>query len=233
MGVGHVAFSIRLPVLAIVRLKCVCKTWLHLLDSPEFANLHLSKTSPGILVHQQQWDSSLFDFSGFEDELGDQVQCHELHCVPVAKFDIIKIFHGFPTIVGSVDGFLCLRSRRPFDDLYIFNLIKREYISLPAPQRETAFPFTVSHGFGVSTNGGQYKLVLIFQESEPTGIPSCDSHVYTLGTTGKWRCIAPISITPLNYCCYSIGASLNGNLHWLAADVDYCNVGELATRGEI
>ncbi|XP_073051597.1 F-box protein At3g07870-like [Primulina eburnea] len=212
----------RLPILNILRLKCVCKPWLELIESPEFAKLHLSKSSPGLLVHQlQSCESSFFNLSGFEDEL--EVESHELNYIPVANFDI-KIFHGRPVIVGSVNGFLCLRSRLPFDYLYICNPITHEYISLQTPERVSRLPFTVSHGFGVSTNGGQYKVVVTYQESErdPTGvcardIPRADSHVYTLGTAGTWRCIA--SSPPLHYPCYSIGASVNGNLHWLVGDL--------------
>ncbi|KZV55520.1 F-box/kelch-repeat protein-like [Dorcoceras hygrometricum] len=210
----------RLAILNIVRLKCVCKPWLELLDSPEFTKLHLSRSSPGLLVHQQHsWESSFFSYFGFKDVREVGYDRHELlNFIPESKSHT-NIFCGRPKIVGSVDGFLCLRSRRPIDSLYICNPITHAYISLPTLERAFRHPFTVAYGFGVSITDGQYKVVLTFQESksDPTCRRLTDSHVYTLGTTGKWRCIT--SSTQLDYACFSIGASLNGNLHWLAGDL--------------
>ncbi|XP_073051489.1 F-box protein At3g07870-like [Primulina eburnea] len=209
----------RLPVLLITRLKCVCKVWLELFESPEFSKLHLSKSSAGLLIYQHLGESCLLKIFGFEDE--PEVERHELNYSPVTIFDITEF--KCQTISGSVDGFLCLRVVGHMDSLYVCNPIRREYISLPTLESFVQFPSMVTYGFGVSTISCQYKVVRIFHESEldQTGvcvrIPRSDCHVYTLGTTGTWRSIAPSP--PLYYNCYSIGAFLNGNLHWLAGDL--------------
>ncbi|XP_073275330.1 F-box protein At3g07870-like [Primulina huaijiensis] len=210
----------RLPVLHIARLKCVCKVWLELFESPEFSKLHLSKSSAGLLIYQHLGESCLLKIFGFEDE--PEVERHELNYSPVTIFDITEF--KCQTISGSVDGFLCLRVIGHIDNLYICNPFTREYITLPTLESYVHFPSIVTYGFGVSTIGCQYKVVRIFHESEldQTGvcvrIPRSDCHVYTLGTTGTWRSIAPSP--PLYYNCYSIGAFVNGNLHWLAGDLN-------------
>ncbi|XP_073136579.1 F-box/kelch-repeat protein At3g23880-like [Henckelia pumila] len=214
----------RLPILLILRHKLVCKAWLELFQSPEFSKLHLSKSSAGLLVYQHLGESCLLKIFGFGNE--PEVERHEHNYIPVTVLDLTEF--KCQTIAGSVDGFICLRAVGHMDNLYICNPITREYLTLPTPEGLVQFPSIVTYGFGVSTTGGQYKVVRIFHETEldQTGvcvrIPRSDCHVYTLGTTGTWRSIAPSS--PLYYNCYSIGAFLNGNLHWLAGDLKDSNL---------
>ncbi|XP_073135574.1 F-box protein At3g07870-like [Henckelia pumila] len=217
----------RLPVLQIARCKCVCKPWLELLESPEFSKLHLSKSSPGLVVYLSLGISEVLNIFGFEDEL--ELEQHELKYKPVMKFDLpefVTPLKGVTMIAGSVNGLLCLRLKdhtsQP-DDLCICNPITREYVSFPTPEGVIQYPSIVTYGFGVSTVSGRYKAVRIFHESELdqtgacVGIPRSDCHVYTLGTTGTWRSIAPSP--PFRYDCYSIGAFVNGNLHWLVGNL--------------
>lgn len=49
------------------------------------------------------------------------------------------------------------------------------------------------------------------------GATKSECHVYTLGT-GSWRSIA--SGDPLDYRGNTTGAFVNGNLHWLACDLN-------------
>ncbi|XP_073134916.1 F-box protein At3g07870-like [Henckelia pumila] len=217
----------RLPVLQIARCKCVCKPWLELLKSPEFSKLHLPKSSPGLVVYLSLRSSEVLNIFGFEDEL--ELEQHELKYKPVMKFDLpefVTPLKRVMMIAGSVNGMLCLRLKdhnsQP-DDLCICNPITREYVSFPTPEGVIQYPSKVTYGFGVSTVSGQYKAVRIFHESELdqtracVGIPRSDCHVYTLGTTGTWRSIAPSP--PFCYNSYSIGAFVNGNLHWLVGDL--------------
>ncbi|XP_073287633.1 F-box protein At3g07870-like [Primulina huaijiensis] len=178
----------RIPILLIARLKYVCHAWLELFESPEFSKLHLSKSSAGLLVYQHLGGSYLIKIFRFEDEL--VVECHQFNYTPVRRFDLTEFKCN--TISGSVDGFLCFLHVGHIDNLYICHPITREYISLPTLESYVQFPSMVT-------------------------CSRSECHVYSLGTTGTWRSIAPGP--PLHSNCYSIGAFLNGNLHWLVGDL--------------
>uniref|UniRef100_A0A2K2CB00 F-box domain-containing protein n=1 Tax=Populus trichocarpa TaxID=3694 RepID=A0A2K2CB00_POPTR len=40
----------RFPLKTILSFRCVCKTWLRLISDKDFANPHLSRSPPGILI---------------------------------------------------------------------------------------------------------------------------------------------------------------------------------------
>ncbi|KAK4391177.1 F-box protein [Sesamum angolense] len=177
----------RLPIRTIISCKCVCKSWLNLLDTPEFARSHFSRSVPGLILWQRQRD---LDSEHFE---------------------------------GSANGLVCFRKlgQHP-ETVHICNPITRDYIQLPTPGTIWYSPTTVTYGFGASKASGQHKVVRIYHECirvpdthELLGIPKSECWVYTLGT-GSWRSIAPGP--KLEYNSRSIGAFLNGNLHWLVAD---------------
>ncbi|XP_057793482.1 putative F-box protein At3g16210 [Salvia miltiorrhiza] len=190
----------RLPIPTIIRCKSVCKPWLHLLRSHEFATHHLSTSAPALAVFQYKITSELYDIYEFEDD--DQ------HYKLLTSF--MPPCRGM--IQGSANGFLVLRdlSLRPHG-LSICNPITREYMEIHSPPEfDYTYPQVAAFGFGASRITGQHKVVRVFHGRE---IPEC--HVYTLGT-GSWRSVA--SSAPLRYGNGSIGEFLNGNLHWLVFD---------------
>ncbi|KAL8482272.1 hypothetical protein ACS0TY_028434 [Phlomoides rotata] len=206
----------RLPVLTIVRCKCVCKLWLDLLETHEFIESHLSKSVPGLAVMQSGTISStLYKIYEFEDEL--DLEHHELHYNPVTTF--ILPYHGL--MQGSVNGLLLLRDLRSFEPngLSICNPVTHDYIEIQCPQDFVyRYPQVVTYGFGASKITSQHKVVRICHDcilDENThqlmSIPKSECHVYTLGTR-SWRRVQPGP--PLGYSCRTIGAFLNGNLHW-------------------
>ncbi|KAL2231922.1 F-box protein At3g07870-like [Sesamum indicum] len=218
----------RLPIRTIISCKCVCKSWLNLLDTPEFARSHLSRSVPGLILWQRHrdLDSEHFEIFEFEDEL--DLERHDLHYNPVTKIscrEFINEDHPGLGIQGSADGLVCFRKlgRHP-ETVYVCNPITRDYIQLPTPGTIWYYPTTVTYGFGASKTSGQHKVVRIYHECRRDtdthkllGIPKSECWVYTLGT-GSWRRIAPGP--KLEYNCRSTGAFLNGNLHWLVADLE-------------
>ncbi|KAL8485716.1 hypothetical protein ACS0TY_027846 [Phlomoides rotata] len=209
----------RLPVRTIVQCKCVCKSWFNLLKSGEFVQSHFSKSSDGLAVFQSERSSDLYRIYEFKDEL--DLEHHELHYNPITTFNLP--YHG--QIEGSANGLLFLRDlRRSPNGLYVCNPITREYIELHCPQDFVySYPQVVTHGFGTSKTTSQYKVVRIFHDcindknTHQMRIPKSECQVYTLGT-GSWRRIELGS--PLGYSCRTIGAFLNGNLHWLVYDFE-------------
>ncbi|KAL8482156.1 hypothetical protein ACS0TY_028352 [Phlomoides rotata] len=89
----------RLPVRSILSCKCVCKSWLTLLESNEFVKSHLLKAIPGLVVYR--FRLKLFKFFDFEDGL--DLEHHGLHFKFVTEFNIPGC-NGW--IAGSADGLL-------------------------------------------------------------------------------------------------------------------------------
>ncbi|KAH6828458.1 hypothetical protein C2S53_016943 [Perilla frutescens var. hirtella] len=192
----------RLPIRSIIRCKCVCKSWLELLETCEFVNSHLSKSATGLAIFQS------FIFGGPSPSKPYKFLEFVENSMPVV-FNM-SFPHEHQQIHSSVNGLLFLfdPNIRP-RDYFICNPITRDYIKLPRP-REYPLKCNVqldTFGFGVSKKSGQYKVVGLSYTNET----KCE--VYTLGT-GLWRSIEPN--IPLRYDCdYSHAATfLNGNLHW-------------------
>ncbi|XP_042033558.1 uncharacterized protein LOC121780100 [Salvia splendens] len=84
-------------------------------------------------------------------------------------------------------------------DIYICNLITREYTELSYPELVNFPNLVLQFGFGVSKISGQYKVVLI------NGDTGSNSHyVYTLGT-GTWRRVKAGASSGFNlWECFSI-----------------------------
>ncbi|KAL2467653.1 F-box protein [Forsythia ovata] len=214
----------RLPAPTILNCKLVCKKWLSLISTPEFAKLHLSRSTPGLVVFQhERVRAEVCRLFEFEDDLDHA----DLHYDPVIKFDLsvsLGISRGATVQVGSINGMVCFRNfDREYDALCICNPITREYIALPVLDWLVKFPSQVTYGFGLSRISGQYKVVRIFHECvlDPTtgafsSIPKSECHVYTLGT-GSWRSIGGV---PFAYNCRSVGLFFNGNLHWVIQDLE-------------
>ncbi|KAL8481688.1 hypothetical protein ACS0TY_027996 [Phlomoides rotata] len=140
----------RLPVRTVASCKCVCKPWLHLLETSEFVKSHLSKSVPALIVLEREKESKLCRLSEFKDGL--DLESHELHYNPVTKFSLP--YHGDVkgNIYGSVNGLLFLRDKslQP-DGLFICNPITRDYIKLHCPQEFVCSDIhVVAYGFGVS-----------------------------------------------------------------------------------
>lgn len=212
----------RLPLPTILKCKCVCKKWLELISSPEFAEHHLKLTSaksePGLAFYgSDQTSCKIFEF-----EDGLDLPSHDHHYKPLTDFDP-RPFIANPepsiTIVGSVDGLLCFQdSRAQLDSYYVCNPLTKECISIPGLEETVHYPDVVAYGFGASSSTSQYKVVRINHKAVygPVRVSNPECFVYTLGS-GSWRSVAG-SGGFHEYIHYSVGAFLNGYLHWLACD---------------
>ncbi|GER37792.1 F-box family protein [Striga asiatica] len=215
----------RLPIKTIISCKLVCKPWLELLETREFADSHLSKSLPGLVVFKTTRHSTMLEFFELIDKPG--LEHHKFHYNPVAEFDHDSFLRHSTCIQGSANGLLFLREVNVQPNvLHICNPITREFIELQSQEKFVySYPTIVTYGFGVSNTTGQYKVVRVFHEctrdnntNELLGIPKSECHVYTLGTR-SWRKIAH-DHAKLEYSCRSTGAFSNGNLHWLVGDLE-------------
>ncbi|XP_047958239.1 F-box protein CPR1-like [Salvia hispanica] len=203
-----------LPPRTVIRCKCVCKSWLKLLDTREFVKLHLSKSVPGMAVVRSNVETNSYEIFEFEDKL--DLERHHLRYSSVTKF----VFPRAALIRGSANGLLFLTGKRPCE-LYVCNPITRRFIKLrPNIDSPRSSSDKVAYGFGVTKTTGQHKVVRIvydykFETKDSPNIRLTESRceVYTLGTR-TWRSVIPVALILFD----RIGIFLNGNLHWLVAD---------------
>ncbi|KAL8481686.1 hypothetical protein ACS0TY_027994 [Phlomoides rotata] len=112
------------PVRTIIYCKCVCKSWLALIEINEFVKLHLSKSVPGLIMEDPYIDM----YKLFEFEDGPELEHLDLHN-PLTKFT----FPQGVRICSSTNGLLLLCDYDPIS-LCICNPISRYYINLDIPK---------------------------------------------------------------------------------------------------
>lgn len=195
----------RLPPKTICQCRCVCKTFLLVISSPEFVHLHLSRSPERLLLHHiesHDWEPS-FTILDLEDVHPDdnhhqilsdpliQFQLRE-YCIPGTETELI-------TVVGSINGLICLNESEN-DTVYVCNPTTRECITLAKSDGQSAHPCVAvaAYGFGLGRVTSQYKVVRIFQgDDSRTGRRVSKAQVCTLGQ-GTWRKVNNVPF--LNKC---------------------------------
>ncbi|XP_047943201.1 F-box protein At5g65850-like [Salvia hispanica] len=178
----------------IATCKCVCKSWLSLIETDYFSKSHLSKSAPVLVVSIPSTNSNWFNVFKLEEKPKRKPN-------PITKFD----FPQASTIQGSSNGLLLLKN--PFrDHLYVCNPITREFVEL---RGRLTRPREDCYGIGVSRISGQHKVVYL----NPT-YDGC--HVYTLESGSSWRRVE--GVIPSFDCCHSsVAAFVSGNLYWFVS----------------
>ncbi|XP_057786540.1 F-box/kelch-repeat protein At3g23880-like [Salvia miltiorrhiza] len=191
---------LRLPVVSIPISKCVCKRWLHLLESDAFVKSHFARSAPALVVLGDSGQLKVLELEG-------ELDLH-LHLDPLTHYDfpyhrgnIVSCVNGFPILRNCGDDALMEN-----DWLSVCNPITREVIKLDL--LDLSSEVASAYGFGASKITGRYKAVCIYFESYDDKL---DCHVYTLGT-GSWRRLEGIPYVHH----FGPGAFVNGNLHWIA-----------------
>lgn len=209
----------RLPVKTLLDFRRVCKGWLSLISDPYFANLHLDKSQPSLLLapfkpvgSRESWKLNLVDLHVNPSSPSND---------PVELVTTINLPKGpFPyNVVNSCNGLLCLFS--PWNDspISIYNPLLGELVTLPrCPSGCPILSFS-DVAFGYSPMTDQYKVVRSFYGK---GRLTCETEIYTLGE-GSWRSMGKIPCLVRNT---SFNAFLDGSLHWISdafsVDFIYC-----------
>ncbi|XP_047979034.1 F-box protein CPR1-like [Salvia hispanica] len=193
----------RLPLRSIPFSKCVCKSWLNLLNSDDFK----IKPQPALLclksVGTNPTQCTIFEI---EDEEEADLESHDLHYIPLTALNTPQGSSGMLGIAANGLFFLYSYRDDPEIPVYICNTITREYIVLDHPKENDYFEFCVSE------ISGQYKVICICKT-----LDTFSFQVYTLGT-GIWRPIDTGGASGLSF--NSAGHALcNGNLHWEVEDL--------------
>ncbi|OIT23019.1 f-boxkelch-repeat protein [Nicotiana attenuata] len=158
---------LRLPVESLLRFRCVSKSWLALISSPEFvkAHLNISANNKDYTHHRLMMNfeskynikdcslSSLFNES--------VIEAFDLD-YPTKSNGSYKRFPNSDRIVGSVNGLICLAMEDY--DLVVWNPSIRKYKKLPdsRPRLERMTYDFHRYGFGYDEFHDDYKVVGIF-----------------------------------------------------------------------
>ncbi|KAK4254120.1 hypothetical protein QN277_009545 [Acacia crassicarpa] len=138
----------RLPVRTLTQLQWVCKDWKNLLNDPSFIQEHLrysAHKNPSLLFHG--------------DTLLNPLELHvidsEMQVFQVGSVPLIEFLRG-ATVVGSINGLLCLKSNCKYLYFLLWNPAISKFRLLT---REANF--RVKTGFGFSSIVNDYKLACI------------------------------------------------------------------------
>ncbi|XP_059295863.1 F-box/kelch-repeat protein At3g23880-like [Lycium ferocissimum] len=199
---------LKLPVKPLLKFRCVSKSWLALISSPQFVKTHLS-----ICANDKDYTNHrvVLKVNSPEFNLKD-CSLNSLLYDPVTEaFDL-----GYPMknprkplrsirIVGSVNGLICLVIG--VNDFFLWNPSIRKFKKLPDPTDG----FYIMYGFGYDEFHDDYKVVAICNNLRYNGSHHVEVKIYSL-KSDSWTS---------TYECWSggvlstrWGTLVNGKLHW-------------------
>lgn len=204
----------RLPVKCLIRFKCVCKPWLSLISSHQFAKLQLkqARAAPAPAQAPQNSLKRLFltscplqsiDYEAFVN--GGDNTC-EKHAYPTRNAPECEV-----EIIGSCDGLICLVF--DYTNLIVWNPSTRASQELPAPDLVDQEESTFFTGFGYDTTIDDYKLI---KGVSTTSHDTKDTKFQILRLKNSpWSCIQSIDLS--GFTIDGKGTLLDNRLHWLGS----------------
>ncbi|THG19452.1 F-box/kelch-repeat protein At3g06240-like [Camellia sinensis] len=208
----------RLPVKSLLRFRCVCKTFRHLISNPTFISSHLlyhRTTTATIFIFKHRTTTSL---SLLQSPSSSQNPSNLVHPFPNHTRDL--------HLIGSINGLLCLSlslSNHPLHCqrriILLWNPATKLFKSLPPPTIQIPLRlflfdrnFDDSLGFGFqfhSTSASDYKIVRIISFA---AVPS-RVEVYS-AISDCWR---EIQVMDLRFYIHKLSCEMivNGAPYWL------------------
>ncbi|KAM1038274.1 hypothetical protein ACFX13_033715 [Malus domestica] len=202
----------RLPVKSLMRFRCVCKPWLHVISNPQFVAQHQRNT---VVTSTSKNNFKLFVAKMSDDHLDllsidyndDVVSTRVLNYPSVIKPDMVI------DILGSCNGLVCLEidfGEFPYN-IILWNPSTGDTNVLPEPpyvDRNKIF-----YGLGYDSSAEDYKLILGSRDSTTSTEEPFRSmiHVFTV-KSNSWRTCRGLYYLEKND---QRGCFLNGALHWI------------------
>ena len=197
----------RLPIKSILDCRCVCKTWLHLISNRRFAELHLSRSSVGILIKTipSVNDSRKISLTLVEENGRAPFQLERLTFSP--KINLPSSKFG---LVNSCNGLLCLSGGEREDPIWVCNPILGEYVAVPSVSKGRNWGSFV--GLGCCSLSHRYKVVQTFHPKvKLSGNDYLEAEIYYMDT-GTWR---SIGYAPCALVVSSFNSFTHSSLHWV------------------
>ncbi|CAI9772000.1 unnamed protein product [Fraxinus pennsylvanica] len=213
----------RLPVVSLVRFRCVSKSWSALIDSSYLAQLHLNKSLNDIKSRKMlavrrvcDWNNVGRDiFYAISFDLGFKFSDVQEIEPPVRYLQTRMSF------IGSCRFLICLRyqfDRYDYEKIVLWNPSARSHRILPfipveieASQDTKDRPYTFSYGFGYDNVMDDYNVVrLVFDDENG----DCEVKVYSL-KLDTWKKIEKVSLRVLDVSRPSFA---NGSMSWIVRE---------------
>ncbi|KMS96568.1 hypothetical protein BVRB_8g201740 [Beta vulgaris subsp. vulgaris] len=200
----------RLPVIVLLRFRCVSKSWKYLIDDSDLINLHLQHSLENTTNHAMVIRSSylyLVNFPALDEAV---VMDHPL------KYDSLSTL-----VVGSCNGLLCLSNGegRGKEGTIVYNPATKKRRELPVSKINYPEYFTcperLVYGFGYDLANDDYKVVRIIQfYNDIPDFYDSEVKVFSLKTS-SWRRVQ--DFPPEYYLSFKrqSGVYVNGCLHWM------------------
>ncbi|XP_059313387.1 F-box/kelch-repeat protein At3g23880-like isoform X1 [Lycium ferocissimum] len=209
---------LKLPVKSLLKFRSVSKSWLELISTPHFVKTHLLlSTSNKDYTHH----GVMFKFASTSDHgVKDCSLSALLYDSVTEALDLDypgKNPNGYPCLVGSVNGLICLSISlfHGLDDLFIWNPSIRRYKKLPNYRlnydEEEEEPGDFKFGFGYDELQDDYKVVGAFPIYRYIALCRVEVKIYSL-RSNSWRRIGDFQDRELKDHSAKF---VNGKLHWL------------------
>ncbi|XP_004486223.1 F-box protein CPR1 [Cicer arietinum] len=196
-----------LPVQSLLRFRSTSKPLRSLIDSNNFINLHLNKSTNFNLIVRHNSDLYQIDFPNLTSTTATAVQLnHPLMC-----------YSNRITLLGSCNGLLCISNVA--DDIAFWNPSLRKHRIIPylrispRSKSDTSLFAARVHGFGFDPFAGDYKLVRIsyFVDLQNR---TFDSQVRLFSSrTNSWKVLP--SMCYALCCARTMGVFVDNSLHWV------------------
>ncbi|XP_058189971.1 F-box protein At3g07870-like [Rhododendron vialii] len=202
-----------LPPKTLVEFTTVRKSWYSLIKNPSFIKTHLDKS----LASDSNGYYLCMSVNYSQNKLCTLLSSKTL--VEVAKVELpFQCDMSYCTVVGSVNGLVCLVDAFDGRKLYLCNVAIKKYKHIGHSSSILrcipANPYVLL-GFGYHRESNDYKVIrIMYIETGDRGVIHREVEVYRLGE-GCWRKVG--GAFPWTLLNQLPAAFVNGNLHWVVS----------------
>ncbi|KAI5654282.1 hypothetical protein M9H77_31469 [Catharanthus roseus] len=207
----NIEILLRLPVKSLSKFKCVSKSWLSFIASPQFIEAHLSASS-----ENGECANHKLIFTILPPNAGLKV-CSLSSVVSEPSTKVFKVNYPMKRrrksvwVVGYCQGLVCYAIEEK--KLILWNPSTAMYKKLPDLNVKLKNGCYVLYGFGYDKKNKDYKVVAIFCVFCSAGVYETEVKIYSL-KTNSWRRTQDFKGgIPLD----DSGKYANGKLHWTAS----------------
>ncbi|XP_055823146.1 F-box protein CPR1-like [Solanum dulcamara] len=198
----------RLPVISILRCTSVCKSWYSLIANPNFISIHLNRKQDDHILIRNYFENTKVDMYAM---FGNNERLDHNYVDFVFSNDSISI-------VGSLNGILCLADADNLNDFYFCNLSIRKTVKLaePAYLCDKCNTSGSTLGFGFDSVCNDYKVVRIVHTMIHSFPPRVDLYK---SSTGVWEDITHVSGSFV-FIFTTPQVFVNGASYWIASKLE-------------
>ncbi|KAL2530868.1 F-box/kelch-repeat protein [Forsythia ovata] len=227
---------LRLPVKSLVKFRCVCKPWLSLISSPQFAKTHLkisSEKNKG--EHDRLVLGCTSDYGVFLRSINLDSFMHGKNFTDAAKVYGHEMDVNFPRVelrmIGSCNGLICISVGSC--GVFLWNpSIRKSKVLPPSGSEFRNYSNTVTYGFGYDELNDDYKVAENFGFATDAYSFSAKLKIFSL-RTNSWKEIenwpgAYPSRRRARTCAF-----VNGAFHWSGRPNGRWQITSLNTETEL